>query len=153
MRLTEANAEAHRRLEAQLMAMLGAAVDGRAADARRALDGLRALFGEHLAAEEARTLPLLRELGGPLHKLAVILDGDHRILHRSLDQVGELLADAGDDGPEARRHVLGRIEVFGKLKSVLEHHGVREQEDVYAPLDQRFPDAPWATELVPGLQG
>jgi len=150
-RLTTANARAHAVLEGLLMDLLEASVAGRIGDARASHRALVGAFQEHLAAEEAHTLPLLRELGGPLLKLATIVDGDHRILHRSLDAVGALLAEIDEEGnAAARRAVLQRIEVFSKLKTVLEHHGVREQEDIYPPLDLRFPELPWADALVPG---
>ncbi len=148
-RLTAANAQAHNILEGLLMDLLEAAVDGRVADALAAHTRLADAFAFHLAAEEAHTLPLLRELGGPLLKLATIVDGDHRIVHRSLDAVGALLGEVADGAGDGRRAVLQRIEVLSKLKTVLEHHGVREQEDIYPPLDQRFPDLPWADALVP----
>lgn|GEM_PF-6960901 len=147
MKLSQANRAAHDVLEAQLLDMLGAAVDGRVTASRASLGQLRAHFEAHLAAEEAHTLPLLRDLGGPLTKLALIVDGDHRILHRSLQGASDLL-DGLPDGPEGRAAVLGHIEVFSKLKTVLEHHGVREQEDVYSPLDKRFPQLEWASELL-----
>ncbi|MCO4773613.1 MAG: hemerythrin domain-containing protein [Deltaproteobacteria bacterium] len=148
MRLFEANAAAHEVLEGLLMEVLGAAVDGEIGRARAHMAQLREAFETHLAVEEARTLPLLRDLGGPLVKLAVIIDGDHRIVDRSLNAVSALLEDVGDDGPAARAAVLGKIEVFSKLKTVLEHHGVREQEDVYTPLDHRFPELEWTEELL-----
>jgi len=146
--LSEANHTAHAHLEGLLMKMLGAAVDGRISDARALHRTLRDAFEAHVSVEDARTLPLLRDMGGPLVKLAIIVDGDHRILDRSLNGVQDLLNEL-DDGPDGREAVLGRIEVFSKLKTVLEHHGAREQEDVYAPLDARFPEIQWAAELLP----
>ncbi len=149
MELTEANAAAHAVLERLLMEVIEAAVDGRVVAAQERCVRLREAFGRHLAAEEAHTLPLLRDLGGPLVKLARIVDGDHRIIDRSLEAVAAMLAEAGPDGADARRAVLHRLEVLSKLKTVLEHHGVREQEDIYPPLDARFPDQAWAKDLVP----
>lgn len=149
MTLTEANAAAHEVLEGLLFDTIEAAVDGRVTEARSALATLQRAFAMHLSVEEAYTLPILRDLGGPLVKLALIVDGDHRIVDRSLAGVAELLSSVGEDGPEARRAVLQKLEVLTKLKTVLEHHGVREQEDIYPPLDARFPDQPWASDLVP----
>ena len=149
MELTEANAAAHAVLERLLMEMIEAAVDGHVGTAQERCARLREAFESHLVAEEAHTLPLLRELGGPLVKLARIVDGDHRIVDRSLEAVATMLAEAGPDGTDARRAVLPRLEVLSKLKTVLEHHGVREQEDIYPPLDARFPNQPWAQDLIP----
>lgn len=148
MKLSEANHAAHEHLDGLLLELLGAAVDGRISAAQAAHRALQTAFEAHVAVEEARTLPLLRDMGGPLVKLALIIDGDHRVLHRSLDGVQGLLSEL-EDGAGGREAVLRRIEVFSKLKTVLEHHGAREQEDVYAPLDMRFPEIEWAEELLP----
>ena len=145
MRLVDANQQAHLRLEATLFRLLDTSTRGDMSSARTALATLRAQITAHVAVEDAHTLPALEALG--LGKLGRIVDGDHRVLHRSMDAVEALLAPL-PDGEDGRAAVLRSIETLSKLKTVLEHHGVREQEDVYPRLDAEGP-ADWAPDLIP----
>ncbi len=74
---------------------------------------------------------------GPEHpiKVAKQVSGDHTILTRTLRAAQGILDEATGDSAAVRRAVLERLEVFSRLKGVLEHHTRREQRDFYPVLD------------------
>lgn len=67
--------------------------------------------------------------------MAKQVSGDHTILTRTLRAAQGILDEATGDSAAVRRAVLERLEVFSRLKGVLEHHTRREQRDFYPVLD------------------
>ncbi len=100
----------------------------------RSLDRFRALLRDHMALEEDVIMPLCLEVWPEARAELERIDGDHRILQRSLaavhDALGELRAAA-----DARRTLVRWLGVFHRPREVLEHHSLRESGQLYPRLD------------------
>lgn len=103
----------------------------------RALDRFRTLLRDHLALEEGEVMPLARSLSAELAGELERIDGDHRILVRSLaaacDALGEIRR-----APAPRRALVRRLGVVQRPREVLEHHGLRETARLYPLLDDEL---------------
>jgi hypothetical protein len=126
--LLDAHAAVHRGFDDAVYDVLTKLVALDVAGARARFHAFKALLEEHMAFEEARVLPLYEQVApkdGPGRLDHV--RGDHTILVRHLDAIGAFL----DGELPSLRAVLEQLPVVYRLLATLEHHTVREQNNVY----------------------
>ncbi len=136
--LTAANAAAH---DAQLEAyddFLEALIRLDFTGVMRALDRFRSLLREHVALEEEVLMPLSLDLCPAARAELERVDGDHRILTRSLAAVHDVLGDVRA-AREPRRALVRVLGVVNRPRDVLEHHTLREGARLYPLLDEHLP--------------
>lgn len=153
--LTEVNARAHAALDEQALSFLEAVTAMELPEARRRFEAFRASLAAHLSFEDERVLPAIArvhaEHGAPGDLLPKHLDGDHRILERTLrkaDAALERLASGGG----GRREMVRELDGLLLLRRVLEHHDERETRLGYPLLDHHL-DEDTAASLRAGLEG
>lgn len=149
--LVQGNQSAHERMEAQCLSFLEAAVSGEKGRALVLLEGFERSVNAHMRIEEGELFALFLTHAPSKKMTKIQVDGDHTILHRTLAAVRRVLLEGTGGELQVRRHVVKNLEVFSRLKGVLEHHTSREQRDFYplldAALDARTRDD-LATRLV-----
>ena len=138
--LTALNAALHADLEEGLLTTLDALT---ALDLPAAQERWGAFVGaleRHKAVEDDVVFLRYAELG-PFERggSPELLDADHRSLDKVLGTCHEALA-ALEGTPETgrRRAMVHSLEVFLRLRRVLEHHGLREERMCYPRLDARL---------------
>lgn len=106
----------------------------------RALDRFRMLLRDHVALEEEVLMPLCLDVCPDARAELERVDGDHRILTRSLAAAHDALGDirAADD---PRRALVRALGVVNRPRDVLEHHSLREAARLYPLLDEHVPPA------------
>lgn len=141
--LTSLNDALHADLEQGLLRTLEAltALDMAAVEAgwSRFVAALEA----HKCAEDAAVFPRYAQLG-PFERggSPELLDADHRSIDKVLGACHEALAEVrAAPEPARRRAMVEHLGRFVRLRSVLEHHGLREQRLCYPRLDEALPAA------------
>src|ERR1043166_7255561 len=132
----DAHAAVHRFIEDELYGVLEArgARDGDGAAAR--FTRMRAVLEEHMAWEEANVIPLYAPIApkdgpGRLDHIA----GDHTILIRNCDIARGAIDGLSSSSPPSLRDVLEQLPHVYRLIAALEHHTLREQNNVYGKID------------------
>lgn len=135
--ITRLNARIHAAWDERLLQGIEALTALRLEEAREHLTLLAAELQAHAAREEAFILPKYERIGTfPRGASLEILDGDHRMLDKLAARavaIVERLFEAPRE--DLRRQVVLHLDAFLRLRSVLEHHTLRETELMYPVLD------------------
>jgi hypothetical protein len=138
--LEQINEREHALQEEDLLRLYEAVTDLAFDDASVAWSRFRRRLQAHMAFEEEHTLPAL----GPAlaaakseERTVEHVDGDHRILERTVRKIDAALDRLCDEPPSRRRMVL-ELDNLLLIRRVLEHHTAREQRFVYPLLDEQL---------------
>lgn len=136
--LTELNRMIHEEQDEMRLDFLAALLALDWTQARAHFERFRAAFSAHAKREEHEVLPRLRAYlegrDGIPEKWDAHLQGDHVILHRSLDRIDAALS-AREAVQVTHRDLARDLDVFVQLGRVLEHHHQREDRIIYPHLD------------------
>ncbi len=141
--LTLVNTAFHEAIDAALVdtyeALLALDLDAARTRWRRLNEGLAA----HMEVEERLVFPRWEALEErPPRSPADLYTRDHELVRRRLRDVSGVMAELALMAPEGRRRFLAQqLEPLVRLRGVLEHHGGREDEQLYPWLEARLPTA------------
>lgn len=142
--LLEVNARVHSLIQERMLAFLEAVTALAFDDAAAAFASFQDLLLSHLRYEDAEAFVVLERLysvyGDEGDLLPKHLDGDHRILERSLRKAEAALERLRNDELDPRRAMVLELDTFLQLRRVLEHHDARETRFAYPFLDAHVGD-------------
>lgn len=151
--LTEMNLLAHERLDELTLSFLEAVTALSLDEAAALFARFREALSAHLGFEEEAVLPEVTRVhaihGDPKDLLPKHLDGDHRILERTVQKAEAALLRLRAPNESLRRAMVRELDAFLLLRRVLEHHDARETRLAYPLLDAHLSDE----ERAPLLQG
>lgn len=151
--LTEKNRRIHEAHEVLYLRFLEALTALQLEEARARFEDYAASLLRHLDTEDQRVLPVLQAThaaaGDARDPIPAHVEGDHKILRRSLAKAAAALA-ALEEGPALRREMVLALETFLLMRRVQEHHDAREQRWVYPLLDEHL-DAERRAQLCDAL--
>jgi hypothetical protein len=155
MTLVEENQRIHKIIEEKYLVFLEDLTRCDIDAAQNALADFRDALFLHMKTEEALVCPAFQKLG--IHggkRILEQVDGDHTILLRTLAKVDRWLAEKmsgrsgeGETAPLAqeerepaadrlRRSMVLALDSCVRVRSVFEHHTLREERDFYSHLDE-----------------
>jgi hypothetical protein len=138
--LVEAHGALHAKLEDDLYAVLASLTALDVAAAEQKLADFDGKIAAHMRWEDETVLPVYATVApkdGPGR--ADHVAGDHTILARNLAAAFDAI-DALDEKPTLRA-VLAMLPIVYRVLSVLEHHTLREQNNVYPAFATQVDDA------------
>ena len=140
--LTQANAQIHDGHEEAILRLIEDLTELDIPGARRGLRSLSIDMKAHLAVEDASTHQVYGALTDhPRGAAPALFEADHVSHAKVMRACEEALAKVDGAAPDLRRQVVLILPLFYRLRSVLEHHTLREQRFLYPRLD---------AELSPG---
>ena len=126
--------EHHARLNALFQAHQEALVGLEIARAQEALAAYRAALLEHMAFEEKQILPIYEKLPRIRGSGVEFFTGEHEKIRALLDAVRAIVEPLRADDPGVRARVVAAFDRSAVLKSLLEHHDLREGQLLYPRL-------------------
>lgn len=139
--LTERNRHIHEAHEAIYVRFLEALTALHLEEACALFEDYSTSLLRHLETEDRLVLPVFQEAhaaaGDTRDPIPAHVEGDHKILRRSLAKAAAALA-ALQERPSLRREMVLALETFLLMRRVQEHHDAREQRWVYPLLDEQL---------------
>ena len=140
MKLTTANTLTHHRHESLINNVIVEMTELKFTLSIETLKNFSDDLAQHMHAEETHIQPLLESSD---NKLARQVEGDHKILLRTLNKCRKTLEQLEKTDVEKKRLLMVQnLDAFIRLRAVLEHHTIRETELVYEALDQQKHNLP-----------
>lgn len=93
---------------------------------------------EHMRDEDEILIPLYIKAGAAPRGPAELFSGEHKRIRKLLRRFDAMLHDLAQS--PSRRGVVELITAQALYKGLMEHHDLREREQLYAVLDHAFPD-------------
>ncbi len=134
--LLEANQRWHSLLDASYQAFLESLTALDLSLARKQWLSFETSLKAHIDFEQAIIEPLTKDWEGNTLKL---IQSDHLILNRLLPRLETTLAQI-ERADATRTELVRKLDAFIKLRNVLQHHDLREQENLYPLLDEQLDD-------------
>jgi len=142
--LAEDNERIHDALEDKLLGFYESVTALAWDEAKTRWEAWKTAFLKHFHFEDAELMPRLEALVAqhlpPDDKLDRQVDGDHKILERTIAKIDVALA-ARSATPDDRRALVRDLDTFLLLRRVLEHHTLRETRHAYPLLEEHLPSA------------
>ncbi|MCA9516485.1 MAG: hypothetical protein KC635_16205 [Myxococcales bacterium] len=133
--LVAVHAAVHDDLEARWWRSAEALTALHLADAKVRWADFAAALARHAEREDADVLPPFFAAGEPPRGASrEIMAGEHERLVALAGDTGRALGDVPDEGA-TRREAIDVLDQMLRVKHLLEHHGIREQELVYPRLE------------------
>jgi hypothetical protein len=132
--LSEANQRWHSQLDSSYQAFLESLTALDFSRARGQWTNFESSLKAHIEFEHANIEPLTENWEGNTLKL---IQSDHLILNRLLPRLDTALAQI-EDADAARTELVRQLDGFIKMRNVLEHHDLREKENLYLLLDEQL---------------
>jgi hypothetical protein len=135
--LSEANQRWHSQLDFSYQAFLESLTALDFSLARSQWTNFESSLKAHIEFEHANIEPLTEYWEGNTLKL---IQSDHLILNRLLPRLEAALTQI-EDADAARTELVRQLDGFIKMRNVLEHHDLREMENLYPFLDEQLDSA------------
>ncbi|MGV6852505.1 MAG: hypothetical protein ACWA5R_10065 [bacterium] len=139
MNLLQANTQSHERQENTINLMLMALTELNIETALKHFKDFETDLSQHMQAEEQHIQPLIKQHE---NNLARQVEGDHKILLKFVAKCDAFLHKLHQTPlAEQRLLMVQNLDAFIRLRAILEHHTIRENELVYnQDLFHKHPD-------------
>lgn len=132
--LSEANQRWHSQLDTSYQAFLESLTALEFSLSRKQWSAFRQCLSAHIDFEQANIEPLASNWESNTLKL---IQSDHVILNRLLPRLDKAFTQIEQAGAP-RTELVRQLDAFIKMRNVLEHHDLREMENLYPLLDEQL---------------
>jgi len=132
--LSEANQRWHSQLDTSYQAFLESLTALEFGLSRKQWSTFRQYLSAHIDFEQANIEPLASNWESNTLKL---IQSDHVILNRLLPRLDKAFTQI-EQADAPRTELVRQLDTFIKMRNVLEHHDLREMENLYPLLDEQL---------------